>query len=268
MFPDGAYIAFAGDAYSRVAQRIDGRPLARVLHALPGDGQNRPSVAYTRSCRSRSVTTYCPTCRPRSTPSTAFRQSTPIPRSSTSTRSQTKSPATCRAFSGTRPTGPTARSRIFQPAPATVLPDMLRHQQDLIGPVAHFRPGLRYPRSLAAAWKIRKQPPVTRYPRSGHGQASLVWRRTKQFYADVMLLERGLLPQEPPRRCRNPTPGLPTVPSTPAPSASPTWKGNIAVHPGSRRNLPAPEIPATRRPATNVRDQRPSNPESRSNPPT
>ncbi|MBS1842425.1 MAG: hypothetical protein JST77_16465, partial [Acidobacteria bacterium] len=43
LFPDGCYVAFAGDAYceSRNESMDDHW---RVLHALPGDGQNRPSV--------------------------------------------------------------------------------------------------------------------------------------------------------------------------------------------------------------------------------
>lgn len=43
LFPDGCYIAFAGDAYCESrSESMDDH--WRVLHALPGDGQNRPSV--------------------------------------------------------------------------------------------------------------------------------------------------------------------------------------------------------------------------------
>jgi len=43
LFPDGCYVAFAGDTYceSRNETMDD---CWRVMHALPGDGQNRPSV--------------------------------------------------------------------------------------------------------------------------------------------------------------------------------------------------------------------------------
>ena len=43
LFPDGCYVAFAGDTYceSRNESMDD---CWRVMHALPGDGQNRPSV--------------------------------------------------------------------------------------------------------------------------------------------------------------------------------------------------------------------------------
>jgi hypothetical protein len=43
LFPDGCYVAFAGDAYCEArSESTDDH--WRVLHALPGDGQNRPSV--------------------------------------------------------------------------------------------------------------------------------------------------------------------------------------------------------------------------------
>src|SRR5438445_12035374 len=43
MFPDGCYVGFAGDEYCEARnESMDDH--WRVLHALPGDGQNRPSV--------------------------------------------------------------------------------------------------------------------------------------------------------------------------------------------------------------------------------
>src|SRR6266849_3906553 len=43
MFPDGCYVGFAGDVYCESrSESMDDH--WRVLHALPGDGQNRPSV--------------------------------------------------------------------------------------------------------------------------------------------------------------------------------------------------------------------------------
>jgi hypothetical protein len=43
LFPDGCYVGFAGDAYCEARnESMDDH--WRVLHALPGDGQNRPSV--------------------------------------------------------------------------------------------------------------------------------------------------------------------------------------------------------------------------------
>ena len=43
LFPDGCYVAFAGETYCESRnESMDDR--WRVMHALPGDGQNRPSV--------------------------------------------------------------------------------------------------------------------------------------------------------------------------------------------------------------------------------
>ena len=43
LFPEGCYVAFAGDVYCEArSESMDDH--WRVLHALPGDGQNRPSV--------------------------------------------------------------------------------------------------------------------------------------------------------------------------------------------------------------------------------
>jgi hypothetical protein len=43
LFPDGCYVAYAGDTYCESRnESMDDR--WRVMHALPGDGQNRPSV--------------------------------------------------------------------------------------------------------------------------------------------------------------------------------------------------------------------------------
>jgi len=68
---DGCYVAFAGDTYceSRNETMDD---CWRVMHALPGDGQNRPSVAI-RSCRSRTLQHAVEIFKPRRT-STASRQ--------------------------------------------------------------------------------------------------------------------------------------------------------------------------------------------------
>lgn len=43
LFPDGCYVAFAGSTYCEARNESMDRKW-RVMHALPGDGQNRPSV--------------------------------------------------------------------------------------------------------------------------------------------------------------------------------------------------------------------------------
>src|SRR5207245_1126636 len=43
LFPDGCYVAFAGETYCE-SRNESMEDCWRVMHALPGDGQNRPSV--------------------------------------------------------------------------------------------------------------------------------------------------------------------------------------------------------------------------------
>src|SRR6516225_1167120 len=43
LFPDGCYVAFAGDTYCE-SRNENMDECWRVLHALPGEGQNRPAV--------------------------------------------------------------------------------------------------------------------------------------------------------------------------------------------------------------------------------
>ena len=101
LFPDGCYVAFAGDAYCEArSESMDDH--WRVLHALPGDGQNRPSVGDSlvqvqeryNVLSNMQAETY----------EYAFRRFTPIRKSSISTRSRIKWPSQPRIF-------PRARAR-------------------------------------------------------------------------------------------------------------------------------------------------------------
>jgi hypothetical protein len=76
----------------------------------------------------------------------------------------------------------------FQPAPAQVPPDMLRHQQDLIGPIAQFLTGL-FPAVFGGEMENVKTASGYAMARDqALGRLGLVWRRLKCFYCDVMLL--------------------------------------------------------------------------------
>jgi hypothetical protein len=65
---------------------------------------------------------------------------------------------------------------------------MIRHQQDLIGPVAQFLTGL-FPAIFGGNMEDVKTASGYALARDqAMGRLGLVWRRTKQFYADVLLL--------------------------------------------------------------------------------
>lgn len=185
MFPDGCYCGFAGDVYceSRNESMDDHW---RVLHALPGDGQNRPSVGDSlvqvqeryNVLSNMQAETYEYGIPPI--------YADPQVLDFDSLANQTAEPA-AHFPARARPGQPLAAG-FFQPAPAQVPPDMIRHQQDLIGPVAQFLTGL-FPAIFGGNMEDVKTASGYALARDqAMGRLGLVWRRTKQFYADVMLL--------------------------------------------------------------------------------
>src|SRR6267378_1693823 len=139
LFPDGCYVAFAGDAYCESrSESMDDH--WRVLHALPGDGQNRPSVGDSlvqvqeryNVLSNMQAETYEYGIPPI--------YADPQVLDFDALANQVAEPA-AHFPARARPGQPLAAG-FFQPAPAQVPPDMIRHQQDLIGPVAQFLTGL------------------------------------------------------------------------------------------------------------------------------
>ena len=185
LFPDGCYVAFAGDAYCEA--RNEGMDDHwRVLHALPGDGQNRPSVGDSlvqvqeryNTLSNIQAETYEYGIPPI--------YADPQVLDFDSLSNQVAEPA-AHFPARARPGQPLAAG-FFQPAPAQVPPDMIRHQQDLIGPVAQFLTGL-FPAVFGGNMEDVKTASGYALARDqALGRLGLVWRRLKQFYADVMLL--------------------------------------------------------------------------------
>jgi hypothetical protein len=257
LFPDGAYIAFAGDAYCESrSESMDDH--WRVLHALPGDGQNRPSVGDSlvqvqeryNVLSNMQAETYEYGIPPI--------YADPQVLDFDALSNQVAEPA-AHFPARARPGQPLAAG-FFQPAPATVPPDMLRHQQDLIGPVAQFLTGL-LPAVFGGGMEDQKTASGYAMARDqAMGRLGLVWRRTKQFYADVMLLSVDCFRKNRPDDAENPAARSRRRLRFPRhPHRRPERQHRRP--PRSRRNLPPPEISATRRPATNVRDQRSGDPE-------
>jgi hypothetical protein len=86
-----------------------------------------------------------------------------------------------------RPGQPLAAG-FFQPAPAQVPSDMIRHQQDLIGPVSQFLTGL-FPAVFGGNMEDVKTASGYALARDqALGRLGLVWRRLKVFYGDVLML--------------------------------------------------------------------------------
>jgi hypothetical protein len=185
LFPDGCYAAFAGETYCESrSETMDDK--WRVLHAMPGDGQNRPAVGSSlieiqeryNTLSNIQAETYeygIPPiyADPQVIDFDALQQQTAEPAAHYPARA--------------RPGQPLAAS-FFQPAPAQVPPDMLRHQEELMGPIPQFLSGL-FPAVFGG--EMESQKTATGYAMARDqalGRLGLVWRRLKQFYSDVMLL--------------------------------------------------------------------------------
>ncbi len=234
MFPDGCYVAFAGDVYCESrSESMDDH--WRVLHALPGDGQNRPSVGDSlvqvqeryNVLSNMQAETYEYGIPPI--------YADPQVLDFDALANQVAEPA-AHFPARARPGQPLAAG-FFQPAPAQVPPDMIRHQQDLIGPVAQFLTGL-FPAIFGGNMEDVKTASGYALARDqAMGRLGLVWRRTKQFYADVLLLAVDSFRKNRPEDVEIPLLGPDGVLDARSIRAA-DLKGNICVHPEADETFP------------------------------
>jgi hypothetical protein len=234
LFPDGCYAAFAGDTYceSRNETMDD---CWRVMHALPGDGQNRPSVGDSLVQIQERYNTLsniqAETYEYGIPPIYADPQVLDFDALS----NQTAEPA-AHYPARARPGQPLAAG-FFQPAAAQVPPDLVRHQQELMGPVSQFLTGL-FPAVFGG--EMESQKTATGYAMArdqAMGRLGLVWRRLKQFYSDVMLLSVDCFRKNRPEDAEIPILG-------PGGEFESHWirladlKGNIQAYPESDETFP------------------------------
>jgi hypothetical protein len=234
MFPDGCYVAFAGDVYCESrSESMDDH--WRVLHALPGDGQNRPSVGDSlvqvqeryNVLSNMQAETYEYGIPPI--------YADPQVLDFDALANQVAEPA-AHFPARARPGQPLAAG-FFQPAPAQVPPDMIRHQQDLIGPVAQFLTGL-FPAIFGGNMEDVKTASGYALARDqAMGRLGLVWRRTKQFYADVLLLAVDAFRKNRPEDVEIPLLGPDGVLDARSIRTA-DLKGNICVHPEADETFP------------------------------
>jgi hypothetical protein len=234
LFPDGCYVAFAGEAYCEArSENMDDH--WRVLHALPGDGQNRPSVGDSlvqvqeryNVLSNMQAETYEYGIPPI--------YADPQVLDFDALANQIAEPA-AHFPARARPGQPLAAG-FFQPAPAQVPPDMLRHQQDLIGPVSQFLTGL-FPAVFGGNMEDVKTASGYALARDqAMGRLGLVWRRTKQFYADVILLGVDCFRKNRPEDAEIPLLGPDGVLDARVIRIA-DLKGNICVHPEADETFP------------------------------
>jgi hypothetical protein len=186
LFPDGAYCAFAGDAYCESRnENMDDH--WRVLHALPGDGSSgRPALGDSlisvqerfNTLSNLQIETYEYGVPP------IYADSEVLDFDSLQT--QTAEPGV--HYPARAKPGQSLASGFFQPEPAQVPPDLAQHAANLMGPIAQFLTGA-FPalfggsmanNDTAAGYSMARDQAM--------GRIGLVWRRMKFFHADVMLL--------------------------------------------------------------------------------
>ncbi len=186
LFPDGAYVALAGDCYCEARnENMDDH--WRVLHALPGDGSSgRPALGDAlisvqerfNTLSNLQIETYEYGIPPIYADSEVL--------DFDALQNQTAEPGA--HYPARAKPGQSLASGFFQPAPAEVPPDLAQHAANLMGPVAQFLTGA-FPalfggsmtnNDTAAGYAMARDQAM--------GRIGLVWRRMKFFHADVMLL--------------------------------------------------------------------------------
>jgi hypothetical protein len=186
LFPDGAYAAFAGDAYCESRnENMDDH--WRVLHALPGDGSSgRPALGDAlisvqerfNTLSNLQIETYEYGIPPIYADSEVL--------DFDALQNQTAEPGA--HYPARAKPGQSLAAGFFQPAPAEVPPDLAEHAANLMGPVAQFLTGA-FPAlfggvmsntDTAAGYAMARDQAM--------GRIGLVWRRMKFFHADIMLL--------------------------------------------------------------------------------
>jgi len=186
LFPDGAYIALAGDTYCESRnENMDDH--WRVMHALPGDGSSgRPALGDAlisvqerfNTLSNLQIETYEYGIPPIYADSDVL--------DFDALQNQTTEPGA--HYPARAKPGQSLAAGFFQPAPAEIPPDMAEHAANLMGPVAQFLTGA-FPALFGGAMANNDTASGYAMARDqAMGRIGLVWRRMKFFHADVMLL--------------------------------------------------------------------------------
>lgn len=186
LFPDGAYVAFAGEAYCESrSESMDDH--WRVLHALPGDGSSgRPALGdalISVQERFNALSNLQMETYEYGIPS-IYADSEVL--DFDALQNQTAEPGA--HYPARAKPGQSLAAGFFQPAPAEIPPDLAQHAAALMGPVAQFLTGA-FPALFGGAMANNDTASGYAMARDqAMGRIGLVWRRMKFFHADVMSL--------------------------------------------------------------------------------
>jgi hypothetical protein len=186
MFPDGAYVAFAGETNCESrSENMDDH--WRVLHALPGDGSSgRPALGDAlisvqerfNTLSNLQMETYEYGIPPIYADSEVL--------DCDALQGQTAEPGA--HYPARAKPGQSLAAGFFQPDAAEVPPDLAEHAAGLMGPVAQFLTGA-FPALFGGAMSNNDTASGYAMARDqAMGRIGLVWRRMKFFHADIMLL--------------------------------------------------------------------------------
>lgn len=185
MFPDGCYVAFAGDTYCESRnENMDDH--WRVMHALPGEGQNRPAVGKSMINIQEQFNNYSNIMAENYEMGIPPIYADPQTLDFDQLSGQVAEPAAVYPARA-KPGQPLAAS-FYQSAPAQVAPDMMKYMQWLQGDICQFLTGM-FPAVYGGEMAGNKTASGYQMARDqALGRLGLIWRRLKEFYAQTMQL--------------------------------------------------------------------------------
>ena len=185
LFPEGCYVAFAGETYceSRNEPMDDSW---RVLQAMPGDGQNRPSVGDSMIQVQEQYNTLS------NIEAETYEFGIPPILADAETIDFDALEGTTAEPSAWYPVKVRAQEsiadKVLQLQPAQVSPDQVARRQELMGPIGQFLTGITPTvfgstlenNDTARAYELAREMAM--------GRITIFWNALKCFYADLMLL--------------------------------------------------------------------------------
>jgi hypothetical protein len=189
LFPDGCYVAFAGDVYceSRNEAMSDHW---RVMHALPGDGQSRPGIGEASIEAQDQINTLANIAVEQFEYGIPPILYDPEVLDSEAITQRTVEPAEWVPARGgsSRTTGNGLQGGIFQPTPAQVPEALYQYLQELTGPMFQLLTGVTAAVFGGSMDDVKTAKAYQQARDMSLGRLSTPWTRFKDMYAEVMQL--------------------------------------------------------------------------------